>query len=207
MKVLGCGGHAKVVIDVIQETGNSVSAVYDDDETKHGREFAGVSVEGCILHDLKGEAIIGIGDNEIRKKIAEKVSCDWKPFVHPTAVVADDVKIGKGSVIMAGAIVQPGTEIGDHVIVNTGSTVDHDCVIEDYCHIAPNCSVAGGVQFGEGSFLGIGSSVIQYKSIGKWSVIGAGSVIVSDIMPRCTVVGAPAEVTKFHNAKKSSFVN
>lgn len=207
MKVLGCGGHARVVIDVIRESGQDISAVYDDDVSKHGRKFAGVSVEGAILRDMNGEAVVGIGDNEIRKKIVQKVSCYWQSFVHPTAIVADDVKIGKGSVIMAGAVVQPGSIIGDHVIINTGSTVDHDCKIEDYSHIAPNCSVAGGVEFGEGSFLGIGSSVIQYKTIGKWSVIGAGSVVVSDILPRCTAVGSPAEVTKFHNELKSTFVN
>ena len=199
MKVLGVGGHAKVIIDAAELSDLKVSGVYDDDPKTHETMFCGLQVEGAITADLSGPAVIAIGNNEIRKNIDQRVlGCQWKTVIHPNAIIADDVEIGEGTVIMAGAVIQPGCKIGRHVIINTGACLDHDCEIADYVHIAPNCSLAGGVKLDEGTFAGIGSSIVQYVSIGKWSTLGAGSVVIHDIPPHCTAVGVPAKPIKFH---------
>jgi sugar O-acyltransferase (sialic acid O-acetyltransferase NeuD family) len=200
MNLLGVGGHAKVVIDAARMSGRQVVAVYDDAVSTHSTLFCGYNVEGSIDADLVGEAIIAIGNNAVRHEISMRLShINWQTIIHPSAIIAEDVEIGEGSVVMAGAIVQTGTKIGRHCIINTGATVDHDCVLGDFVHIAPNCAIAGGVNLGDGSFIGIGSSVVQYKSIGEWSTIGAGSVVIHDIPSMCTAVGAPAVAIKFHN--------
>jgi acetyltransferase EpsM len=103
---------------------------------------------------------------------------------------------------MAGAIIQTGTKIGKHSIINTGACIDHDCIIGDFVHIAPNCSLAGGVSVGEGTFFGIGSSIIPNKTIGRWTNVGAGSVIITDQPDNCTTLGIPAKPIKFNNEQK-----
>ena len=100
---------------------------------------------------------------------------------------------------MAGVIIQPGVKIGRHCIVNTGSCIDHDCIIDDFAHIAPKCGLAGGVSIGEGSFIGIGSSIVPNRAIGKWSIVGAGSVVIKDIPGYSTSYGIPAKPIMFHN--------
>lgn len=195
MKILGVGGHSKVVIDAAEEAGYLISEIYDDDPNTHEKEIEGHQVVGSITSSLKGEAVIAIGSNNVRQNIDQRLTdCSWQTIIHPSATIAGNVRIGEGSVIMAGTVLQPGIEIGRHVIINTGACIDHDCTIGDYSHIAPNCSMAGGISIGEGTLLGIGSSVIQGISIGDWAVIGTGSVVINDLPGRCTAVGNPCKV-------------
>lgn len=198
MTVLGAGGHAKVVLDTARKAGKTISCALDDDTEKHHSEFAGTMINGSISQDLISDtAVIAIGNNADRRRIDGVVSpVRWETLIHPSAVVANDVEIGEGAVIMAGAIIQPGARIGRHTIINTGACVDHDCRIGDFVHIAPNCSLAGEVVIDEGVELGIGSSVINRVSIGAWSVVGAGSTVTEDIPARSTAFGSPAKVRR-----------
>lgn len=200
MKILGVGGHAKVVIEAAIKSGNIISSVFDDDTSTHGSDFEGYKVKGSINSTLQGQAIIAIGNNEVRKTISNKLSnVKWKSVIHPTAVISEDIEIGEGTVVMAGVIIQPGSSIGRHCIINTGTCIDHDCKIGDFTHIAPNCGIAGGVTIGEGTFIGIGTSITQYLKIGEWTTVGAGSVVIKDLPSNCTAVGVPAKPIKFHN--------
>ncbi|HIC96179.1 TPA: transferase, partial [Candidatus Bipolaricaulota bacterium] len=87
---------------------------------------------------------------------------------------------------------------GENVIINTGATIDHDCVIEDYVHISPGVHLAGNVKLGELSHIGIGASAVQRVKIGKGVIIGAGAVVIDDIPDHVTAVGVPARVIKRH---------
>ncbi len=95
-------------------------------------------------------------------------------------------------VIVAGAVVNVDSVLGDHVIVNTAATVDHDCVIGSYAHLAPGTNLAGGVAIGDGTLVGVGAAVIPLVSIGRWTTIGAGAVVTEDIPDDVTAKGIPA---------------
>lgn len=198
--ILGAGGHAKVVIETARRCGYQPVAVYDDDESLIGTNVSGVPVLGKIRDlsdDCSGQAIIAIGSNRVRKMIAQRLkNLVWPVLLHPTAYICSTAIIGSGTVVFAGAVIQPDVVIGRHAIVNTGGNVDHDCVLEDYVHICPGCSLAGAAKIGEGTMLGTGSSVIPLKLIGAWSTIGAGAAVVSDIPPGVTAVGVPARICK-----------
>lgn len=197
--VLGAGGHAKVVISTIKVLGLNIAGIFDDDLSKMGMNILGIPVLGTIsdADAVSGYFVIGIGDNLIRKKIYSNLkNKEYIKIIHPCGFIDSTVRIGSGTVIFAGAIVQPNSHIGSHVILNTGCTIDHDCEIEDYCHIAPGVNIAGGVKIGEGAFIGIGSCVIPNVKIGKWSQIGAGSVVVDDIPPNVLAYGNPARVIR-----------
>ena len=189
----GASGHAKVVMDIAKCANINVPCLIDDNPNVN--ELDGLPV----VHSVEDftPLIITIGDCQIRRKIVEKlVGRDYLTVVHPKAILADNVKLGSGTVVMAGAILNPFVEIGNHCIINTGASVDHDCLIHDYVHIAPHCTLCGEVEVGEGSWVGAGTSVIQGIQIGKNCFIGAGSVVVHNIPDGTLCYGNPCRVIK-----------
>jgi len=196
--ILGAGGHAKVVLSTALAAGLSVEGIFDDDDTKWGQRLLDVPVLGP-LETLRSErfpqAVIAIGDNRVRKMIAERFDgcCEWITVIHPRAFVHQSVRIGRGTVIFAGTVIQPDTVVGDHVILNTGVTVDHDCMIGNFVHLAPGVHLAGSVVVEEGGFLGVGSVVIPGQKVGQWATVGAGAVVIRDVSPLDTVAGVPAK--------------
>jgi sugar O-acyltransferase (sialic acid O-acetyltransferase NeuD family) len=200
--IIGAGGHARVIGDIIRLQGHSVAGYLDDEPSLIGQQIHGAPVLGRIdtyQSYTYDKIVLGIGSNQIRFALRtghlKDISDDlWHKAIHPTVIIGDFTSIGVGTVIMAGVVINPGTEIGQHTIINTGAIVDHDCIISDYAHVAPAVNLAGGVKVGTGTLLGIGVSVIPYQSIGSWSIIGAGAVVISDLPSNITAVGVPAKV-------------
>lgn len=197
--VIGAGGHAKVVADILACQGEIVIGFLDDNPDSWGTRRLGLPVLGGIdLFDSHspGGLVMGIGDNMARQRIVGRLGTAanglWRSAIHPRSTVASSVRVGSGVVVAAGAVVNPDSVLGDHVIVNTGATVDHDCMIGNYVHIAPGVHMSGGVQVGLGVLIGVGASVAPGKTIGDWAVVGAGAVVVRDVPGRVTAKGVPA---------------
>lgn len=189
----GASGHAKVVIDIAKQAYIDVPCLIDDNPVVN--ELAGLPV----VHSAESLSpiIVTIGDCQIRRKIVEKLGeRKYMTVVHPKATMADFVKMGFGTVVMAGAIINPCASVGNHCIINTGSSIDHDCKIHDYVHVAPHCTLCGEVEVGEGTWVGAGTTVIQGIHIGKNCFIGAGSVVVKDIPDDSLCYGNPCKVIK-----------
>lgn len=194
--IIGASGHGKVIADIIESSGNKVKGFLDDDELLQGKDIVGFPVLGKTadyVNYIDCEFIIGIGNPNIRKKIAEELDVKWCTAIHPTAVVSKlDVEIGEGTVIMANAVINPSAKVGKHCIVNTSSVVEHDNVLADYVHISPNTALAGTVVIGKSTHIGVGASVKNNISITDNCIIGAGAVVVDDITESGTYVGVPA---------------
>lgn len=195
MYLIGAGGHAKVIIDILQLGGQPVDGLFVRDIIIES--LMGYQVQGEHEVQQNHELIIAVGDNLTRKKIADRLSGNnFTVAVHPSAVIAKGVKPGNGTVVMGNSIINTDTKIGKHVIINTSASVDHDCIIEDFVHIAPNSTLCGGVTVGEGTLVSSGAVVIPNVSIGKWATIGAGAVVIRDVPDGAKVVGNPATVIK-----------
>lgn len=192
MYLYGASGHAKVIIDILRANQVSVEALFDDNETIHHL----LDYPVLSPSEVRGPLIISIGNNTIRRKIAESLNIVFGKAVHPCAIVSQETEIGEGTVVMQGAIIQSGTSIGKHCIINTGASVDHDNIIEDYVHISPHSTLCGNVRVGEGTWVGAGTVIIPGIKIGKWSIIGAGSVVTHDIPDKCVAVGNTCEIIK-----------
>lgn len=205
--VIGAGGHAKVVISTVLAAGYEVIACYDDDPNRFGTTVGGVKVFGPIsmfAENPIAPCCIAIGDNRRRATVARNLDhTEFVSAVHPAATIHESVVMGDGTVIFAGAIVQPDSRIGSHVIINTHSSIDHDCQIGDFAHVAPGAAIAGGVTIGEGTLVGVGAQAIPGVHVREWVIIGAGSAVIRDIRPCTTVVGVPAEdIRKTHTRLK-----
>lgn len=192
--IIGAGGHGKVIADNAIKNGYTDICFVDDHATGTcmGFPIVGTGADVSSLDDGKTDFIIGVGNNEIRKRIAEAHDVNWVTLVHPSAQIGAYVSIGKGTVVMAGAIINPCASIGEHCIINTGAIVEHDNVVEDYVHISPNAALGGAVRVGNLTHVGIGAVVKNNIAICDHCVIGAGAVVVKEIKDSGTYVGVPS---------------
>ena len=201
--IIGGGGHAKVVADVLRLQGFHVLGFTDVVDTCQSLTptvpYLGddaVIEQYEIKEVLLANGLGSIKNTTARRKIFDTFSELGYQFVvciHPSAVIAADVRIGEGSQIMAGSVVQPGCDIGRNVIINTRTSLDHDCVIGDNVHVAPGVTLSGGVRVADGAHIGTGATVTQGVTIGENSMIGAGSVVLKDVADASVVVGVPAK--------------
>ena len=191
--IIGAGGHGKVIADNAIKNGYTDICFVDDHATGTcmGFPIVGTGADVSSLDDGKTDFIIGVGNNEIRKRIAQAHDVNWVTLVHPSAQIGACVSIGKGTVVMAGAIINPCASIGEHCIINTGAIVEHDNVIGDYAHISPNVALGGTVRVGDLTHVGIGAVVRNNIQICGMSTIGAGAVVVKDIDHCGTYIGVP----------------
>ncbi|MCA6073410.1 acetyltransferase [Fulvivirga sedimenti] len=195
MYLFGASGHAKVICDILDKSGISVKGFIEDDPEK--KELWSVPVVGTTdaYNSEWQPCLISIGNNAIRKKIAERIRIRYERAIHPDAVIARTARIDEGTVVMAGVVINPDTSIGRHVILNTRCSIDHDCHIGDFVHVAPGSTLCGGITVGEGTMIGAGATILPNITIGKWAVIGGGAVVTKDVPDGVTVVGCPAKRT------------
>lgn len=196
--IIGAGGHAKVIADIVKKSDDKLIGFLDDNEEVQDKVvFDNKKVIGKIpdcMNYKNAEFIIGIGNNKVRKIISDKYSnLKWYTAIHPNAVIANEVIINEGSAIMAGVVINPGTTVGKHCIINTSTSIDHDNIIEDYVHISPGSHLAGTVAVKEGTWICSGVTVINDIIINKNNIVGAGSVVIKNIEEENnTYIGIPA---------------
>lgn len=189
--IIGASGHGKVIADIAIRNGYEDIVFLDDDENV--KECAGFPVIGKTeeAKEMDGDKIVAIGNVKVRERIQEEIS-GVITLIHPDAVISRRVKIGEGSVIMAGAVINTDVVIGKGCIINTGASVDHDCRIGDFAHISVGAHVAGTCEIGKKTWIGAGATVSNNVNICGDCMIGAGAVVIKDIDKPGTYVGVPA---------------
>lgn len=112
---------------------------------------------------------------------------------------------GEGIQVMPGAIAHKFTSIGRQCILNTNSTVDHECKLGDGVHVMGGASIAGRVEIGDFSTVGTNATILPNIVIGKNVYIGAGAVVTKNVEDHTVVVGVPAKpINKFTSSYDSS---
>lgn len=200
--LIGAGGHAKVLLDILLDTGVPVLGFLDNDASLQKKKIFGLPVLGTDeeiaryspeeINLVNGIGSVGVAS--LRKIIFDKFKAQgfcFRRVLHPFAAVSSRAELGEGVQVMAGAVINIGTRVEDNAIINTRASVDHDCHIGRHVHIAPGCTLSGGVIVGEGTLIGTGSSIIQGISIGKRCFIGAGSNVIRDISDERKGYGNP----------------
>ena len=209
--IVGAGGHAKVVIDMIEQRGD-ITIAGCTAPAPHPSHVFGHPVLGddSVLTEVFASGIrlgfVAIGDNVLRARKSElmrSIGFSLVNVISPRAAVSRRATIGSGVAIMPGALINADATIGDGAIINTGAIVDHDGQIGDWAHICPGAALAGMVRIGCGALVGTGAAVKPGVSIGDWATVGAGSVVIRDLPARVTAAGVPAATLKSNHSRRT----
>jgi len=200
--ILGAGGFAREVADIIRDMGETsrfeLLGFVDRDNTHAGEVLNDTRVLGTIdaLAGLEGvRAIPGSGDLKPRRSQIEEIQTaglDTITLVHPSVIASPFVSYGRGTVVCAGSILTNNISIGDWVVINLGCTIGHDVAIGARTVVAPGVHVSGWCSIGSECYIGTGAVLLPRVRIGDGAVIGAGAVVTKDVTPGTTVVGIPA---------------
>ncbi len=200
--LIGGGGHCKVCIEILENTGNfKISGIVDKKE-KIGKKVLGypiIASDDDLNYLVKNYRyfLITIGQiksAEKRKDLFERIKSfggEFPVLISPYSKVSPHSKIGEGTVIMDNVIINPDVNIGKNCIINTGAVIEHDCEIGDHCHISTGVILNGSVKIGNETFIGSNTTVSNNISITENVVIGAGSVVIKDITESGVYVGNP----------------
>ena len=188
--LIGSSGHAKVIADILILNKKKILGFTDIEDSDE--ELLGIKKLGNdnILHKYDKnniELAIGIGSlpgNNKRWEIIKKLRSEGfsiAKVIDPRASISSNAKLRTCVQVMANAILQSGVTIGNDSIINTNSSIDHDCNIGDNCHIAPGVVMSGNVNIENHVHIGTGSIIIENVNIGSKSIIAAGSTIYKNI--------------------------
>lgn len=186
--IIGAGGHSNVIIDTISSMNQCVvEAIFDDcyNESDSKNKNIKGTINDLINNDeyKQYKHFIAIGDNKIRLQIYNKLSDrEYINIIHPSAIISNNVNLGKGNYIAPGTIINTNTNIGNFNIINTKASIDHDSYIGNFNHICPSVTICGHVNIFNNTMIGSGSTVIDHITIGNCNIIGSHSNVVKDIL-------------------------
>lgn len=203
--VVGAGGHAKVVIELLQASAEGFDVMGLVDADPAPRLVLGLPVIGDDSHlpRLRSQGIeaafVAIGDNRRRSNLADKVREHGFGLVNAIgagAVISPSARLGRGIAVMNGAVINAEAQVDDLTIINTGVLVDHDVRLHAGAHLGPGCALAGGVEVGARAFLGVGVTAVPGVRIGADTVVGAGACVVNNLPSGVLALGVPARVIR-----------
>ena len=196
--LIGGSGHARVIIDCIRAAGDRVVGILDDGLAL-GDRVLDVPVLGKTADYQQytdHRFLIAIGNNAVRRRIAESMEVRWYTAVHSSALISDYSTLGSGTVVMPRAVINACASVGEHCIINTGAIIEHDNKLGNYVHISPGAALGGTVKVGDGTHIGIGAAVRNNIEICDNCTIGAGAAVVKHITEPGIYAGVPARKIK-----------
>ncbi len=195
--LLGAGGHARSVADVILSSYEKPGIVFFDSNAKEKGSLYGFDVVGSFPENFKAPIIIAIGDNNIRKRIFDKsAGMKFGKVISSKAYVSERSKVGEGVFVGNFSHIGPEAEIGDNTIINNSAVVEHEVKIGKHCHVAPNSTISGRCKLGDLVFVGVGATIINNINVCSNVIIGAGATVKDHITEPGTYVGTPARKIK-----------
>ena len=205
--IFGSSGHARVVLSELLKLKDYKVLGFIDNTFKTGRVIDQLKNKKYkILGDIKYlkkiynkniYGIIGVGSNFLRKKIAYETNkiiknFKWCSVISKNSIISGDVKIDVGSLIISGSIINTGTKIGKHCIINTSSSIDHDNIFKDFSSTGPRTTTGGKVKVGLCSHIGIAATVKNNVTIQNHTIVGAKSLVLKNCEKNSIYFGSPA---------------
>jgi sugar O-acyltransferase (sialic acid O-acetyltransferase NeuD family) len=207
--IVGAGGFGKEVLWTLHDCNKQlkrydVLGFIDDNKKLHNKLIHKKRVLGG--HEWFSEkaarnvkCVIAIGGGKIRKKMAEDLErrgVEFETVIHPSVIMSESVKIGKGTIIQAGSVITVDVTIGNHCRIDTNCTIAHDSKIDSYVDLSPGVHINGKNSIHTGTFVGSGTITREKISVGEWSIIGAGTVLINDVPEKSLFVGVPGKLKK-----------
>jgi len=192
--IFGAGGHTKQCIDIFLDNNKRIQGIFDDNKTGYHYNYKIIdTIENAHKYVNKdSELFIGIGDNNIRKKIYEIYNqYNFINCISQKSNISFSSKLGKGNYIGHNVSILSDVNIGDFNILNENCVIPHDCNIGSFNHISILSTLGGCVNIGDLNLLGLNSTILPNISIGSSNIIGAGCVLLNNITNNNKYVGNP----------------
>lgn len=189
--IWGDGGHAKMIYSLIcdDEKFGRVHLIGKYDQTSY---IQMAKQKNCA-------SILGVGDLNIRLNIInklEKINANWITIISDKSIISETSKIGLGTVIMPGVIINNNVEISKNCIINTGSIIEHDCKIGDNAFIGPGSVVTGGCIIGKNVTINSSCTLAPNVNIKDNICVGATSFVNKDLNSKGLYYGIPVKFVK-----------
>lgn len=204
--VIGSGGQAEVVIDILQEMNKyEILGLTTNEKTPYDN-ILGVPVLGddSVLDSYFNNgvkklamAVGGFRNNTLRKKLFLHFKSKGFSFVnaiHPFTSISRTVSLGEGVIAYQGVVINTKAVIGDNCILALNSSVGHSTTIESHSLISAGANVGADAVVGSESLIAIGAKIVSGAKVGKNVLVAAGAVVVNDIPDNVSVFGIPAKV-------------
>jgi sugar O-acyltransferase (sialic acid O-acetyltransferase NeuD family) len=201
--IFGAGGFGREVNLIVQQLIKKgypyhFLGFFDDEDksAEFGKLYLG-NIEKLNKWERPISIALAIGDGKTRKKVVEKITnpkAEFSKVVSPYAIFNDLIKIGKGSIICAGANLTTNINIGDFVVVNLNATIGHDCQLDNFSSLMPGANLAGDVKLRQCAFVGSGANILNGLEIGENAILGAGGVLTRNLEANKTATGVPAKI-------------
>ena len=197
--LVGIGGHGSVVLNMLLMSEEIVAGVCDPalkSDSDIGGGLPHLNSEELIQSHPPSDFLIANGIGFMPGQISrqslfqnmQEQGYDFLSLKDPSSIITRDVKLGIGTQIMAGAIIQTGCDIGENTIVNTGAQIDHGCIIGSFSHICPGAILSGDITVDSGTFIGAGAVIINGLKIGRGAVVGAGAIVIEDVPDNARII-------------------
>ena len=199
----GCAKAALWLLESVNQEHNEWNILGFVDKLPARREVDGYPVLGddqwllCYRHPVC--AVCAFGSPGLRRRVVEKYrhsTVRFPTILSPMAMCSSRLSFGSGNLVCSGAIMEPDSVIQDFSIFNMGCTIGHETYVGSFVTVNPTAAISGCVTLESGCEIGAGAKIIQGLRIGEDTVVGAGSVIIRDCPPHCTVVGNPGRIIK-----------
>ncbi len=211
--IAGAGTYGSVYHYYLYEQGKyDIIGFIDDDQKKIGQKFNGLDVicetnNFQKLRDIGVEVVFApIGNNKIRQSLLREYDANGfrtPGFIHPSVIIPDNIKLGRGVYILPGTIIMPFTEIHDFVMISIGVKVLHHTILQEAAFLSNGVNMGASIDFGVCAYAGMGSTIMTgIKRIGDYATIGAGAVIIRDVKDHAVVVGNPGRVIRVGDKPK-----
>ena len=202
--IVGAGGHARVLIDVLRSCDLAPTGLVDPNlppnESVLGVQILGDDAWLDAQNRSDHRLVIGIGATGLpttRVRLFNDLSDKGHTIIgasHASTLRGSNCNIDNTAQILPGCAVNNSTQIDANVVVYTGSIIEHDCIVGAHTYLSPRVTLCGGVTIGERSFIGAAATILPGIHVGSDVVVGAGAVVTRDVVDGSTVMGIPAKV-------------
>lgn len=201
--IYGTGGHATSIASLAEDLNLKVDGFISHNNASSSKHLRNIlSLEDVFQKSESINCVIGVGMNFLRDKISREIKAifgDQVTFVsliHPSAVVAKSAEIKNGVVVLPGAHIGAYSKVGEHCLIGTNSSLDHDSMMYDYSSLAPGAMAGGNVEIGFRSALLINSAISNNTIIANDSILAGGSFCRNHISEFEIWGGIPARFIK-----------
>lgn len=206
--IFGTSGFAREVNDIAIELGyRTIFIARDQAERDAWTSKGDVILESNIAKYPEMKFTIGIGENMVRQKVAQRYSSEYHfvNLIHPSASFGSDqlniINSSAGVIVCAGVRFTNNIQVGNFSIFNLNTTIGHDVIVDEFVNVSPGANISGNVHIGARCWVGTGAAINQGKdnkklTIGQDTMIGSGAIVVKDCEPNAVYVGAPAKRIK-----------